>query len=71
MQESGSNKGNITEASVERKKENQVFVPISLRILLLVRTSITHLPRSRRIYLALRKSAVMDRVDCKGVALPR
>ena len=28
----------------------------------------THLPSSRHTYLALRKSAVMYRVDCKGVA---
>ena len=31
----------------------------------------THLPSSRHTYLALRKSAVTYRVDCKGVALQR
>lgn len=72
VQESGNNKENIKAlAKMFSWKKSSICPYKPKNITFSNNQHNTHLPCSRHIYLALRKSAVMYRVDCKGVALPR
>lgn len=72
VQESGNNKENIKAlAKMFSWKKSSICPYKPKNITFSNNQHNTHLPCSRHIYLALRKSAVMYRVDCKGFALPR